>query len=141
MEKIKQFKTRVIKMKFSLSEVLSCGSHKFKESEIDLVTKRNLLDLIDKVNALGYTPPMRATSCLRSLEDQKRINPSAMGSSHLYGCAIDIADPKGELKAWLLKNQSRLIECGLWMESPDHTKTWCHLTTIRPKSGNRFFIP
>lgn len=128
-------------MKFSLTEVLQCGSHKFKESEVDLVTKRNLQDLIDKVNALGYTPSMRATSCLRSLEDQKRINPSAMGSSHLYGCAIDIADADGELKAWLLKNQSKLVELGLWMEHPDSTKTWCHLQTIRPKSGNRFFRP
>lgn len=128
-------------MRFTITEVLQCGSHKFKESEIDLVTKRNLLDLIDKVNALGYTPPMRASSCLRSLEDQKRINPSAMGSSHLYGCAIDISDPKGELKAWLLKNQNKLVECGLWMEHPDYCKGWCHLTTLAPKSMKRIFIP
>lgn len=62
-------------MKFTLKELLNAGSHKWKESEIDLVTKRNLEDLIDKVNALGYQPPMIASSCLRSLEDQKRINP------------------------------------------------------------------
>lgn len=128
-------------MKFTLSEVLTCGSHKFKESEVDLVTKRNLQDLIDKVNALGYKPAMSASSCLRSLEDQRRINPSAMGSSHLYGCAIDIADPKGELKAWLSKNKNKLVELGLWMEHPNYTKTWVHLQTIRPKSGNRLFIP
>lgn len=128
-------------MKFSITEVLQCGSHKFKESEVDLVTKRNLQDLIDKVNALGYTPSMRATSCLRSLEDQKRINPSAMGSSHLYGCAIDIADADGKLKAWLLKNQSKLVELGLWMEHPDYCKGWCHLQTYKTKSGNRFFRP
>lgn len=128
-------------MKFSLTEVLQCGSHKFKESEVDLVTKRNLQDLIDKVNALGYTPPMRASSCLRSLEDQKRINPSAMGSSHLYGCAIDIADADGKLKAWLLKNQSKLVELGLWMEHPDYCKGWCHLQTYKTKSGKRIFVP
>lgn len=128
-------------MKFTLKELLNAGSHKWKESEIDLVTKRNLEDLILKVNALGYQPPMLASSCLRSLADQKSINPSAMGSSHLYGCAVDISDPKGELKKWCLAHESKLVECGLWMEHPDYTKTWCHLQTLRPKSGNRFFIP
>lgn len=128
-------------MNFTLKELLQAGSHKWKESEIDLVTKRNLEDLILKVNTLGYEPPMLASSCLRSLADQKRINPSAMGSSHLYGCAVDISDPKGELKAWCLAHESKLVECGLWMEHPDYTETWCHLSTLRPKSGNRFFIP
>lgn len=128
-------------MKFTLTEVLQAGSHKWKESEIDLVTKRNLQDLIAKVNALGYEPPMIASSCLRSIESQKRINPSAMGSSHLYGCAIDISDPKGELAQWVQKNKSRLVELGLWCEALAYTKGWVHLQTIRPASGNRFFIP
>ena len=128
-------------MRFTLKEVLNAGSHKWKESEIDLVTKRSLEDLILKVNALGYEPSMVATSCLRSLADQRRINPRAMGSAHLYGCAIDIADPKGEFKAWLLKNLNTLVECGLWMEDPDSTDGWCHLMTVAPKSMNRVFKP
>lgn len=128
-------------MFFTIKELLNAGSHKFKESEIDLVTKRNLEDLILKVNALGYQPPMIASSCLRSLEDQKRINPSAMGSSHLYGCAIDVSDPDGKLKAWCQANINKLVECGLWMEHPDYCKTWCHLQSYRPKSGSRFFKP
>lgn len=128
-------------MKFTLNELLNCGSHKWKESEIDLVTKRNLEDLIRKVNALGYTPPMRATSCLRSLADQKRINPKAMGSSHLYGCAVDISDPKGDLARWLFTTHDTLIRCGLWMENPEKTKGWCHLQTYAPKSMNRIFNP
>lgn len=129
------------KMKFSLTELLNAGQHKWKESEIDLVTKRNLEDLIRKVNALGYQPPMRATSCLRSIADQQRINPSAMGSSHLYGCAVDISDTDGKLKKWLVANKNKLVECGLWMEDPESTKTWCHLTTQMPRSGKRIFIP
>lgn len=128
-------------MRFTLSEVLNAGTRKFKVADIDLVTKRNLQDLIDKVNALGYTPSMRASSCLRSIEDQQRINPKAMGSSHLYGCAIDIKDPNGELKVWVKKNKSKLVELGLWCESPEYTVGWIHLQTIRPASGNRFFIP
>ena len=128
-------------MRFTLGELLRAGNHKWKESEIDLVTKRNLEDLILKVNALGYQPPMYASSCLRSLEDQKRINPSKMGSSHLYGCAVDISDPDGKLANWLRNRQQLLEKCGLWMEHPAYTKGWCHLQTIMPKSGNRLFLP
>ena len=128
-------------MRFSLSELLNAGSHKWKESEVDSVTLKNLEDLCRKINALGYTPPMYASSCLRSLADQKRINPKAMGSSHLYGCAVDIADPKGELKKWCVANKSKLAECGLWMEDPKYTSSWCHLSSQMPKSGKRIFIP
>ena len=128
-------------MKFSLIELLNAGSHKWKESEIDLVTKRNLEDLIRKLNAIGYQPPMRASSCLRSLADQKRINPSAMGSSHLYGCAVDIADPDGKFAVWIKNHASILERLGLWCESLEHTKGWVHLQTYAPKSLNRFFIP
>lgn len=128
-------------MKFIVEELLNAGSHKWKLSEIDTVTLRNLTDLCRKVNALGYVPPMRASSCLRSLADQKRINPFAMGSSHLYGCAVDIADADGKLKAWCVKNKAKLVECGLWMEDPASTPTWCHLSSYMPKSGKRIFIP
>lgn len=130
-------------MKFTLTELLNAGSHKWKESDVDVVVKRNLEDLIRKVNALGYQPPMRASSCLRSIKDQQRINPKAMGSSHLYGCAVDIADPTGTLANWLqgLDGQRRLIECGLWMENPASTKGWVHLQIFAPKSMNRYFNP
>ena len=128
-------------MKFTRQELLNAGSHKWRESEVDAVTLRNLDDLIRKVNALGYVPPMNASSCLRSLKDQQRINPKAMGSSHLYGCAVDIADPKGALAKWLSAKTELLIRCGLWMEDPRHTPTWCHLQTYAPKSMNRIFVP
>lgn len=128
-------------MKFTVKELLNSGSHKWKESEVDTVTLRNLEDLCLKINALGYQPPMRASSCLRSLADQKRINPKAMGSSHLYGCAVDIADPKNELANWLSKKSELLMYNGLWMEDPKHTKTWVHLQTYAPKSMKRVFIP
>lgn len=130
-----------IVMKFDVKELLSAGSHKWKESEVDAVTLRNLEDLCRKVNALGYQPPMYATSCLRSLKDQKRINPKAMGSSHLYGCAVDIHDPNGDLASWLQCRTSKLAECGLWMENPKSTKGWCHLQSYAPKSMSRIFNP
>jgi hypothetical protein len=46
-------------MKFTLTELLNAGSHKWKESDVDVVVKRNLEDLIRKVNSLGYQPPMK----------------------------------------------------------------------------------
>lgn len=128
-------------MRFTLRELLNAGSTKWNESDVDIVIKRNLEDLIRKVNALGYEPSMRASSCLRSIESQKRINPSAMGSSHLYGCAVDIADPDGKLAAWLLAHKNKLVECGLWMENPEKTSGWCHLQSYATKSMNRIFNP
>jgi len=128
-------------MKFTLKELLNAGSHKWKESEVDTVTKRNLEDLIRKVNALGYQPPMTASSCLRSLKDQQRINPKAMGSSHLYGCAVDISDPAGRLAHWLSTNTNILAKNGLWMEDPQYTNGWVHLQTYAPKSMIRLFVP
>ena len=128
-------------MKFTRTELLNAGSHKWKESEVDTITLRNLDDLCRKVNALGYQPPMRASSCLRSIKDQQRINPAAMGSSHLYGAAVDIADPKGELAKWLVANKSKLVECGLWMEDPASTCGWSHLQSYAPRSMSRIFKP
>lgn len=128
-------------MKFSVDELLNAGNHKWKKADVDDITLRNLEDLCRKVNALGYIPPMRASSCLRSIVDQKRINPKAMGSSHLYGAAVDIADPDGKLAQWLKANKSKLVDCGLWMEDPDYTKGWSHLQIYAPKSMNRIFKP
>lgn len=128
-------------MKFTVDELLRAGSRKWKKSEVDAVTLRNLEDLCRKVNALKYAPAMYASSCLRSLEDQKRINPKAMGSSHLYGCAVDIADPDNKLATFLLIMEEKLVECGLWMENPEYTPGWVHLQTYAPKSLNRVFNP
>lgn len=130
-------------MRFTVEELLKAGSHKWTKEEAGIVILRNLEDLCLKVNKLGYQPPMRASSCLRSIKDQQRINPKAMGSSHLYGCAIDIADPDGKLAQWLLsiEGQSKLVECGLWMEDPKYTKGWIHLSSYMTKSGKRIFIP
>lgn len=128
-------------MRFTVEELLKAGSHKWAKEEVDIVILRNLEDLCLKVNKLGYQPPMRASSCLRSIKDQQRINPKAMGSSHLYGCAVDIADPDGALAKWLLAHSDLLVECGLWMEDPKHTKGWVHLQTYATKSFKKIFIP
>ena len=134
-------------MKFSVNELLQAGSRKWAKKDVDDITLRNLEDLCRKINMLGYGPAMYASSCLRSIKDQKRINPKAMGSSHLYGAAVDIKDPAGALAKWLqtVEGQRKLIECGLWMENPDYTTnkngSWVHLSIYTPRSGKRYFIP
>lgn len=130
-----------VKLRFSVGELLLVGNHKWKKEDVDAIILRNLEDLCRKVNALGYLPPMYATSCLRSLKDQLRINPKAIGSSHLYGCAVDISDPQGRLAGWLKNHPELLVNCGLWMEDPRYTKGWVHLQSYAPKSMNRIFIP
>ena len=107
-------------MKFTVAELLWAGKDVWtfdSNNPTDVILRRNLEDLCLKVNALGYKPPMYASSCLRSIEDQKRINPKAMGSSHLYGCAVDIKDPDGKLAAWVKANKTKLEQCGLWCET------------------------
>jgi hypothetical protein len=88
-------------------------------------TERDVID----VNS-GWRPP--------------KLNALAGGaerSHHLSGRAIDLPDNDGGLKKWLMANPHVLAECGLYMEHPDATPTWCHLQTVAPKSGNRIFRP
>lgn len=128
-------------MKFTVDELLKAGTHKWDKKDIDKTILHNMEDLCQKVNSLGYTPPMYANSCLRSIKDQQRINPKAMGSAHLYGAAIDISDKDGKLKTWLLKQPELLTYAGLWMENPDKTSGWIHLQLYAPKSMRRIFNP
>lgn len=73
----------------------------------------------------------------------KTIANAAPNSKHMIGKAIDIYDPEGDLDEWLLTSYGRaaLEAIGLWVEHPSATKSWCHLQSIPPKSGNRFFYP
>jgi hypothetical protein len=66
-----------------------------------------------------------------------------MGSSHLYGCAVDIDDRDSKLKAWLQSDAGNraLINCGLWAEDYKRTDGWVHLSTYAPASFNRVFLP
>ena len=60
-------------------------------------------------------------------------------STHKKGQGGDISDQQNQLDAWL--NRSRLVEFGLWRETPKATITWCHTQIIPPKSGLRTYSP
>mgnify|MGYP001187610921 FL=1 len=65
----------------------------------------------------------------------------AAHSAHKEGCAVDLADPKGELDAWLSDHPDALERHNLYRESPEDTLHWLHLSTRAPKSGLRTFKP
>lgn len=112
----------------------------------------NLSDFLKKINLLEQACGMKFkfTSFLRDKKDQIRIyeekgitdeSKIPMSSKHFFCQAVDIFDPKGELKKWILSNIKKVEEIGFWMEDFSSTKTWVHVQSIPPKSGNRFFIP
>jgi hypothetical protein len=62
-------------------------------------------------------------------------------SSHKIGMAVDILDRNDALDDWITAHPEVLVEYNLYREHPDDTKSWCHLSTKPPKSGNRTFKP
>lgn len=66
----------------------------------------------------------------------------APGSQHKKSGAIDIYDPKRELAAWSVANESILRHLGIvGMEDPRWTPTWAHWQDVEVASGHFVFIP
>lgn len=114
----------------------------------------NLNNLVFRMNQVRskWGKPMIVTSGYRSMADHLRIykqkgitDPKKipMGSKHLSGQAVDIADPKGELMEWCKANTTFLRAVGLWLE--DGTKGWVHFQSAAFGSyrlgGTIFFYP
>lgn len=100
----------------------------------------NLMELRARLNQLGFKPPRVFTCTYRSPEHNARVG-GAKKSSHLTGCACDIADVDCKLKDYLRTNPVLLAECDLYAEDFDSTPTWVHLQSVPPKSGRRIFKP
>lgn len=100
----------------------------------------NLMDLRARLNQLGFKPPRVFTCTYRSPEHNARVG-GAKKSSHLTGCACDIADIDRFLKDYLRAIPELLEECDLYAEDFDSTPTWVHLQSVPPKSGRRIFKP
>jgi hypothetical protein len=111
--------------------------------------KENAFELIRRINALCFEPPMYFSSCLRSKSVHERIykekgvpaDKIPWGSKHLYGKAVDVAGPKNILKDFLSKNVDKLEWNELWCEDFASTPGWVHFQSEPPKSGKRFFKP
>lgn len=103
----------------------------------------NLNKLMIALNKLRffYGKPMTVSSGYRPPAINANVPGAAKKSAHMTCEACDFRDPDGELDAWCLANLDKLEECGLYLESPEHTKGWAHLQTRKPKSGRRVFLP
>lgn len=76
-----------------------------------------------------------------------QINSTTKGaapkSHHIFGRAIDIYDPDGDLDSWALSGDgmATLKRIGLWLEHPSKTPGWCHIQIVPPLSKSRVFFP
>lgn len=104
---------------------------------------KHLLDVINKIRD-AYGNPLTVTSGLRTMAhhieiykqkalkagvpfDQSKV---PMQSKHLYGEAVDISDPHGQLKKWCISNLELLEKLGIWMEEFDSTPNWVHFQIV-----------
>lgn len=110
------------------------------EYPLNATLEANLGKLLVAVNKLRqkWGKPLIVSSGYRPGRYNK-IAGGASKSLHTTCEAVDFYDPKQELSGWLMKNQQVLHDCGLWMESPTYTKTWCHVD-LKPRH-RRVFIP
>lgn len=105
---------------------------------IDAIKHTNLVQLLGAVNKLRmlYNQPMFVSSGYRP----GHYNDAAKGapnSSHMQCQAVDFHDRDNKIKEWI--TEEILEQCGLYMEAPGSTPTWCHVQ-IRP-TKKRIFNP
>lgn len=110
------------------------------EYPLNFTLEANLAVLLMAINKLRqrWGKPLIVSSGYRP----GKYNEAAGGakrSAHLYCEAVDFSDPEQKLSTWIKNNPDILYHCGLWMEDPEYTKTWCHLD-IKPRN-NRIFKP
>ena len=122
-----------------------------KDFPLDMLQARNMADFLSRANFLFATicPTINYWPVLTSGYRPPPINKSIAGakmSTHTVCAGGDfLDDSQGIIGQYLFKNQSILIDCGLYLEHPDYTisaKTgsrWVHLDT-KPRN-NRVFIP
>lgn len=103
----------------------------------------NLAKLLVALNKFRtiYGKPLIVTSGYRPAAINATIANAAKKSNHMVCLACDFADANGALDKYCMENLNVLEECGLWLENPESTPTWCHLQCVPPKSGNRVFKP
>lgn len=97
----------------------------------------NLLTALNRFRDL-YGKPMFVSSGYRPGHYNSDVG-GAKNSPHITCEACDFHDVDGSLDQWCQDNEDVLVQCGLYLESPEQTPGWCHLQ-IRP-TRNRVFLP
>lgn len=124
----------------SAEEVLM-GRIKLEDLSPEL--RANLDDLLVKLNKFRaeYGIPMYVVSGYRTPEINDATSNSGKKSAHLTCQACDFSDSDNKIKEFIVKDPDILVRCDLYMEAPESTPTWTHLSNRPPKSGNRIFKP
>ena len=123
-----------------------------KSPDLTAGRRKSIADLVPQVNALlalasaagipTYKHPATGNPVVGPKYGGFRPQSCPIGapqSAHKVGMAVDIYDPTNALDEWITDDVLR--ECGLFREGGRWTPGWTHLTTRRPPSGNRTFIP
>jgi hypothetical protein len=111
--------------------------------ELSDTVRANLTELARRISLLEDECPFlfRVTSGYRDLAQQKRINPKALRSKHVLGCAVDIYDPYGRIWEWLEKNLWVLEKFDLYVENPKSDDDGhVHFQSLPPGSKKRVFL-
>lgn len=113
-----------------------------KEFPLTVELEKNIYILLKALNQFReiYGKPMRVSSGYRPGDFNKYAG-GAKKSNHTICLACDFVDLDSSLDSYCVANQDILEQCGLYLEHPKWTKTWCHLQVIKPASGKRIFIP
>ena len=103
--------------------------------------------LVDCMSAYGIDFPVNpATNSNISGQTLGGFRPQsckigAPKSNHKEGLALDIYDPANTIDDWLMQNQDKLVEFGIYIEAPTATLGWSHWSIKPPKSGKHVFQP
>lgn len=126
----------------SLSEYFMGRDDKYG-SELTDELRWNASSTVDRVNQLleAFGESRKVSSGWRPAGVNASTPGAAKKSKHMTCQACDLEDVDGRLDDWCMDHLEALERIGLWLESPAHTKTWCHVQIVPPNSGKRVFIP
>lgn len=111
--------------------------------EVTLEVRNNAGVLLEQVNKFLIELGVNTISITSGFRTQA-ANVATGGSkfsAHCTGEAVDIEDKDKKLYNAIIVSIPLLTKHRLYLEHGNYTSGWVHLTTRRPKSGNRIFIP
>ncbi len=126
----------------SKQELLKGRDLQFPHDYTDVVSA-NLDALLIPLNKIreAYGQPMLVDSGWRPPSINAATPGAATHSKHMSGLACDIADPNGQVLAWVLQNLDLMKQLNIYMEDFRWTPTWVHFQLGGPASGKRIFVP
>jgi hypothetical protein len=126
----------------SKDEILM-GRDKQYPQEYTTEISHNIDKLLIPMNEVRktYGRPMSVSSGWRPSTVNANTKGAAAKSNHMLGLAVDIHDPDGSIRNWVIANLDLMQQLGLYFEDFRWTSTWVHFQCVPPASGKRIFVP